>query len=129
MIDGICYPDGESTEDGCCFCENGGYSCIEPGWCPGWPNISKRCENDDDCGMGLSCSGELTNGNKVCTRTCNYGCPTGYGCVAGAEVRDEPLDSICLKMCESHGDCEIGGLALESQCVITDPDMGQGYCL
>ena len=35
-FDGVCYPDGATTEDGCCTCDSAGGSCLERAWCPGW---------------------------------------------------------------------------------------------
>lgn len=129
LIDGICYPNGETTEDGCCNCEDGEYSCIEPGWCPGWRSISQRCSVDDGCGEGLVCWSKITGGGGVCTRTCNYGCPTGTECVADVPEFGGDAAGTCLLPCETSDDCvAIGvGTSLGSECVVV-PEQGS-YCL
>jgi hypothetical protein len=130
-IDGVCYPSGAGTEDGCCSCYDGDYTCIEPGWCPGWATIGKRCGRDEVCGGGLECRDDIKGGMPVCTRTCNFGCPTGYECVTNVpDMNDEPIsEGLCLKPCESHGDCEVSGVSLESLCVGVDAEAGPFYCL
>jgi hypothetical protein len=122
-IDGVCYPDGQTTEDGCCTCEAGQGSCIEPGWCPSWPLIGKRCTVDDECKeiaeSGLQCHAAIGSDKNICTRSCNFGCPTGTEC-AHVEAFSGQL---CLRTCESNADCNIEafGAPLGSECVA-------GYC-
>lgn len=128
LIDGICYPDGESSEDGCCSCEDGSYTCIEPGWCPSWPLIGKRCESDGDCmsgsESGLRCQESISGEHKICTRDCNFGCPTGTECVATEDYEGE----LCMRSCTTQANCNIDvfGEPLGSECA----GIGEGglYC-
>jgi hypothetical protein len=135
LIDSICYPSGVTTEDGCCACENREYTCNLEAGCPGWPTISKRCMNDDDCGLGLQCRDDIEFGEQgVCTRPCNYGCPTGTICAG--YVRDlsgEYIDGgVCLRTCEQGGgDCslEVGGAPLGSECIMVSTTDTTPLCL
>lgn len=124
VIDGICYPNGETTEDGCCTCEDGSYSCIEPGWCPSWPLLGKRCTADDDCKSGaesgLSCHASVSESSiNICARDCNFGCPTGTECTHVEDYSGE----LCMRTCTSNADCniEVFGEPLGSEC-------RAGYC-
>ena len=121
-FDGVCYPDGTSTEDGCCTCDKQavGSGCIEPGWCPGWVLIGKRCSTDGDCSLssvssGLQCRTDFFGERGVCTRDCNYGCPTGTECVA--EVPDYnggTIKNVCMRPCAARADCAMKRVATRS---------------
>lgn len=133
LIDSICYPSGQTTEDGCCTCENREYSCNEEAGCPGWPSISKRCANDDDCGAGLECRNDIEFGERgVCTRACNYGCPTGTICAGYARDSNGDFIDVCLRTCEQGGgDCslEVDGAPLGSECITVSVDDDTPLCL
>lgn len=133
LIETICYPSGETTEDGCCTCDNGSYSCIEPAWCPGWPSMGKRCDDENACGMGLQCRTDLPGEHGVCTRSCNYGCPTGSECFTNlGDYDDIPIgEGICLRYCESQDECdlEVQGEPLGSLCTPLKSDGSIAVCL
>ncbi len=105
-FDGVCYPLGTSTEDGCCTCDENGGSCIEPAWCPGWTAIGESCEISADCSPisgddnGLVCRTDLLDRAGVCTRLCNYGCPTGTECVEVPTTDGDNVDSLCMRPSE-----------------------------
>jgi len=128
LIDDICYPLGETSEDGCCTCEEGGYTCIEPGWCPSWPLIGKRCESDTDCmtaaTSGLRCEPSLSGDAGICTRDCNFGCPSGTACTQTGDYEGE----LCMRACSTDANCNIDvfGEPLGSEC----GTIGEGglYC-
>lgn len=120
LINGICYPNGTTTEDGCCSCENGQASCIDPGWCPSWPLIGKRCTTDDDCSQGsssgLACHASVSSSDRnICTRSCNNGCPTGTECVHVGQYSG----LLCMRTCTEGADCniEVFGEPLGSECI------------
>lgn len=131
VIDGVCYPNGASTEDGCCYCENGSHACIEPGWCPSWPLIGKRCDTDADCravgsDSGLRCQRSTTGSADVCTRPCNYGCPTGTACVQLEGFSGE----LCMRDCTAGSEScelEVFGEPLGTTCTATETE--RAYCL
>lgn len=135
-FDGVCYPSGTQSEDGCCSCDAQGGSCIEPGWCPGWVLISKRCTTDADCRVqpstdsGLHCRTDFYGSRGVCTRDCNFGCPTGTECVAEAPDNDGgTVKNVCLRPCTAQADCaiEVQGSPLGSECDATG-DLSDGHC-
>lgn len=103
---GVCYPLGTSTEDDCCHCDEDGGSCIEPEWCPGWTSIGDSCETSVDCSTlsgdykGLVCRTDLLGRDNVCTRLCNYGCPTGTECVDVPTTDGVNVDSLCMRPSE-----------------------------
>jgi hypothetical protein len=127
----VCYPSGFGTEDGCCYCDEGEGACIEPGWCPGWPILGKRCAVDGDCGLGgetFECRTDFAGERGVCTRTCNFGCPTGTECVAQVPHYNEGfVADMCLRTCSTSADCCTGGLELGSECDAPG-DLTQTYC-
>jgi hypothetical protein len=136
-FDGVCYPNGATSEDGCCTCDSAGGSCIEPGWCPGWILIGKRCASDADCSRtlgsssGLTCRTDFFGERGVCTRDCNFGCPTGTECVA--EVPDYnggTVANMCMRTCTTQSECTdepVGGASLGSSCE-THGDLTRRYC-
>lgn len=136
-LDGVCYPAGNSTEDGCCTCDEQGMgSCIEPGWCPGWVLIGKRCKNDVDCRVqgsmdsGLQCRTDFFGERGICTRHCNYGCPTGTECVAKVPKYDGgTITNMCMRPCAAQADCamEVRGGPLGSECDAPG-DLSKSYC-
>jgi hypothetical protein len=135
LIDSICYPSGETTEDGCCSCENGYYACNEEAGCSGPRSISKRCTDRDDCSAGLECRTDIQGAQGgVCTRDCNYGCPTGTLCAS--YVRDSSGEyiegGVCLRTCEQGGgDCslEIDGAPLATECITVSEDDTTPLCI
>jgi hypothetical protein len=133
IIDGVCYPSGVQTEDGCCSCENGEYSCREEVGCRDWSSISKRCTDDDDCAWGLECRTDFLGEQGVCTRPCNYGCPTDTACTYVRDSSGDFLDEeVCLRPCElANGDCslEVDGMPLSSECAVPDESTGTAFCL
>ena len=101
IIDGVCYPSGAQSDDGCCTCENAEYSCREEVGCRDWRTISKRCTGSDECGFGLECRTDFQGGQGVCTRPCNYGCPTDTACTYVRDSSGDFLDEeVCLRPCE-----------------------------
>jgi hypothetical protein len=135
-FDGVCYPSGSSTEDGCCTCdEQGGGGCIEPAWCPGWVLIGKRCTNDVDCRVqasmdsGLQCRTDFVGERGICTRRCSYGCPTGTECVEVPDHNGGPSRDVCMRPCAAQADCamEVRGSALGSECDAPG-GLSKSYC-
>lgn len=133
IIDGVCYPSGAQTDDGCCTCANAEYSCREEVGCRDWTSISKRCTGNDDCGLGLECRTDFQGGQGVCTRPCNYGCPTDTACTYVRDSGGDFLDEeVCLRPCElANGDCslEVDGMPLSSECAVPDESIGTAFCL
>jgi hypothetical protein len=123
LIDDVCYPDGSSTEDGCCTCSNSQPSCIERASCPRWPQIiGKRCDNDDQCKLSadseLQCQPSFGSGGLTCAHPCNLGCPTGTECAFVASTGRH----FCQRGCSSNDDCvDTLGESLGSECA-------QGFC-
>jgi hypothetical protein len=97
--------------------------------------IGKRCSIDGDCSLGSSSSGlqcrtDFFGERGVCTRDCNYGCPTGTECVA--EVPDYnggTIKNVCMRPCAARADCamEARGNALGSECDAPD-GLSSSYC-
>jgi hypothetical protein len=133
VIDGVCYPSGVQSDDGCCTCENGEYSCREEVGCRDWRSISKRCTGNDDCGFGLECRTDFQGGQGVCTRPCNYGCPTETACTYVRDSSGDFLDEeVCLRVCEpASDDCrfEVDGMLVDSECAVPDESTGIAFCL
>jgi hypothetical protein len=125
-FDGVCYPGGTGTEDGCCYCDKRtGGGCDQPAWCPGWVLIGKRCRKDADCSLqatessGLHCRTDFWGERGVCTRDCNFGCPTGTVCVADVpDHNEDTVHNVCMRPCNAPADCamEPSGNALGSEC-------------
>jgi len=132
LFDGVCYPSGSQSEDSCCTCENGQGSCIDPAWCPGWVSIGKRCASSADCGLmsGLHCRTDFFGERGVCTRDCNYGCPTGTECVASVPNYDGGVvENMCMRFCATPDVCaqEVRGQPLASECD-RPADLTRSYC-
>ncbi|HMI93423.1 MAG TPA: hypothetical protein VK509_18755, partial [Polyangiales bacterium] len=133
LFDGVCYPSGSSSEDGCCSCVNGQGSCIEPAWCPGWVAIGKRCASSADCGYpmsGLHCRTDFFGERGVCTRDCNFGCPTGTECLAAVPGFDGgAVANMCMRFCPTPDVCaqEVRGAPLGSECDRPE-DLTRSYC-
>jgi hypothetical protein len=112
-IDGICYPLGETTEDGCCLCEEDGVTCSDATWCDGQNPIGTRCDVDGDCQPGLDCRHDLAGERGMCMRDCGYGCPEGTECADGIPgYNGGSINNICLRTCMVSADCATFG----SQC-------------
>lgn len=134
-FDGVCYPSGTGTEDGCCYCRDGQGSCDESSGCPGWAVLGKRCAADRDCAIrgtysGYLCRTDFAGERGVCTRKCNYGCPTGTECVA--QVPDNNggfVVDMCLLTCTTSADCSMAGSSVDlgSECDAVG-DLTQTYC-
>jgi hypothetical protein len=133
LFDGVCYPSGAQSEDGCCTCEDGTGSCIEPAWCPGWVTIGKRCASSADCGAplsGLHCRTDFFGERGVCTRDCNYGCPTGTECLASVPGYDGgAVANMCMRFCATPDVCtqDVRGQSLASECDRPE-DLTRSYC-
>jgi hypothetical protein len=132
LINDVCYPSGASTEDGCCTCDGGTASCIQPAWCPGWVQIGKRCAGDTDCGApmsGLRCRTDFIGERGVCTRDCNYGCPTGTECLTVPDYNGGTIEDQCMRFCSTSDVCsqEVRGEPLGSEC-FRPADRRRSYC-
>jgi hypothetical protein len=133
LFDGVCYPNGTTSEDGCCTCNESGGSCIEPAWCPGWVWIGKRCATNEDCDAprsGLECRSDFFGERGVCTRDCGFGCPTGTECLA--EVPDYnggTINNVCMRFCSSADVCDqqVRGQPLNSECDRPE-NLTRSYC-
>lgn len=134
-LDGICYPDGAVTEDGCCFCDNGVGGCEHRAECPGSVSIGKRCASDADCSQsnatpGLFCRTDFFGERGVCTRDCNFGCPTGFECVADIpDYETGNVHNVCMRACRADADCatDSRGMPLGSECDMP-PGLEKSYC-
>jgi hypothetical protein len=133
LIDAVCYPNGARSEDGCCTCTDGQGSCIEPAWCPGWVYIGKRCAGDADCDAprsGLQCRTDFFGERGVCTRDCNFGCPTGTECLTGVPGYDgDTVDNVCMRFCATPDVCtqDVRGASLGSECD-RPANLTRSYC-
>ena len=133
LFDGVCYPSGTTSEDGCCSCNNGEGACIEPGWCPGWVLIGKRCASNEDCDAprsGLECRSDFFGERGVCTRDCGYGCPTGTECLDGVpDYNGGTIDNVCMRFCASAETCDlvVRGESLASECDRPE-NLRRSYC-
>jgi len=135
---GVCYPPGTGTEDGCCGCATeaqqqagAGSGCIQPSSCPGRPDIGSRCgQQTMGCAAGLVCRIELFGERPICTRNCNYGCPTGTECVEEVPLFDGGvIERLCLRPCETVADCTFAdGSGAASECVMVPGLAPLSYC-
>lgn len=135
---GVCYAEGESTEDGCCFCTEEGGFCDEPGWCPGnsdtndEPNLSDPIIPADTppCEVG-SCEFagvcypdgvETEDGCCICENGVGT-CLEGGGCLEG----HTPYIS---SPCSDESECPTGLQCRTLQCfILSDCNPDGSECL
>jgi hypothetical protein len=143
VFEGVCYPSGATTEDGCCTCIAGEKRCLDIPSCPSSRLIGRRCAAPNDCNFpgtssGLVCRQELLTAaggepfrRGICTRTCDRGCPRGTECISSLRAAvTEPFDEpVCMRVCNVQDDCEriVGGQPLGSWCTPYEGIYGQ-YC-
>src|SRR5262249_17456910 len=106
-----------------------------PGWCPGWVLIGKRCSKNEDCSVlptsssGLTCRTDFFGERGVCTRDCNFGCPTGTECTNVPDYNGGTINDVCMRSCTAAAECdlEVQGSPLGSECDAPG-GLSKSYC-